>query len=277
MPTQDEFFHIPQAQKYCAGQFHEWDNKITTPFGLYGLAYLFSRVQALFRPYADPEILCSPDSLRLLNLGGYLLLLPNVVYRIYQTLHPRAEAWRTAEITLIVCAFPLLFFFSTLFYTDIWSTIFVLYAYYFTIRGSNWVAAIFSGASLLFRQTNVLWTAFFTVESAVRYIDGKAEENPTVQDRTRRGEAWKMVLKNSQEHGFLYNPEIGKISLQGKSFSAYCARVLLTDDSVPKAIRFTYSHHSPQPCWSRFQHSSLHFSHALLCELCHLQWQYCLW
>lgn len=32
---QDEVFHVPQAQKYCEGRFNEWDDKITTPPGLY--------------------------------------------------------------------------------------------------------------------------------------------------------------------------------------------------------------------------------------------------
>jgi hypothetical protein len=32
-PTQDEFFHVPQAQKYCEGDY-TWDPKITTPPGL---------------------------------------------------------------------------------------------------------------------------------------------------------------------------------------------------------------------------------------------------
>ena len=31
----DEIFHIPQAQRYCAGNFTQWDNKITTLPGLY--------------------------------------------------------------------------------------------------------------------------------------------------------------------------------------------------------------------------------------------------
>lgn len=35
--SQDEVFHIPQAQKYCQGKFKEWDDKITTPPGLYVL------------------------------------------------------------------------------------------------------------------------------------------------------------------------------------------------------------------------------------------------
>jgi hypothetical protein len=31
---EDEYFHIPQAQKYCKGDY-SWDPKITTPPGLY--------------------------------------------------------------------------------------------------------------------------------------------------------------------------------------------------------------------------------------------------
>ncbi len=33
--AQDEFFHVPQAAKYCKGDY-SWDPKITTPPGLYG-------------------------------------------------------------------------------------------------------------------------------------------------------------------------------------------------------------------------------------------------
>jgi len=34
-PYIDEIFHVPQAQAYCRGDFSYWDNKITTPPGLY--------------------------------------------------------------------------------------------------------------------------------------------------------------------------------------------------------------------------------------------------
>lgn len=33
-PYLDEIFHIPQAQKYCDGNWSAWDDKITTPPGL---------------------------------------------------------------------------------------------------------------------------------------------------------------------------------------------------------------------------------------------------
>jgi len=36
-PYMDEIFHVPQTQKYCAGKWMEWDEKITTLPGLYVL------------------------------------------------------------------------------------------------------------------------------------------------------------------------------------------------------------------------------------------------
>jgi hypothetical protein len=31
----DETFHVAQCQAYCHGRFNEWNDKITTPPGLY--------------------------------------------------------------------------------------------------------------------------------------------------------------------------------------------------------------------------------------------------
>jgi len=40
----DEIFHIPQAQKFCHGNFVEWDSKITTFPGLYLLSFLINHI-----------------------------------------------------------------------------------------------------------------------------------------------------------------------------------------------------------------------------------------
>lgn len=42
--VQDEIFHVPQTQRYCAGRWREWDDKITTFPGLYLLGVAFGRV-----------------------------------------------------------------------------------------------------------------------------------------------------------------------------------------------------------------------------------------
>ncbi|CAG8711824.1 6791_t:CDS:2, partial [Dentiscutata heterogama] len=41
-PYMDEIFHIPQAQRYCEGNYHEWDPKLTTPPGLAFNAFVLS-------------------------------------------------------------------------------------------------------------------------------------------------------------------------------------------------------------------------------------------
>lgn len=73
---------------------------------------------------------------------GVELVLPVVGYKLHRVLHPRAGAWKSAEIAVVLATFPLLFFFSGLFYTDVWSTVFVLLGYLNTVKGRIWIAAV---------------------------------------------------------------------------------------------------------------------------------------
>ena len=63
----DEPFHVNQTQKYCAGQLHEWDPKITTFPGLYVFAALPSWVGTAVR-LSDAPAWCTLSYLRALNL-----------------------------------------------------------------------------------------------------------------------------------------------------------------------------------------------------------------
>ena len=49
----DEIFHIPAAQRYCAGNFSYWDPKITTPPGL----YLYSTLVIKLAQFASSKVL----------------------------------------------------------------------------------------------------------------------------------------------------------------------------------------------------------------------------
>ena len=42
-PYMDEVFHVGQTQTYLAGNWTEWDPKITTPPGLYGVGVVAGR------------------------------------------------------------------------------------------------------------------------------------------------------------------------------------------------------------------------------------------
>lgn len=76
-----------------------------------------------------------------------------------------------AHTAVNIALFPLLFFFAGLYYTDVYSTIFVLASYMFWLQGRTWYSAAMSCGGLWFRQTNVLWTAFLMVLEGVRALE----------------------------------------------------------------------------------------------------------
>ncbi|KAK0629589.1 DIE2/ALG10 family-domain-containing protein [Bombardia bombarda] len=171
-PYLDEFFHIPQAQVYCDGRYLEWDDKITTPPGLYLLSVAYHK---LFR-IAE----CTAHSLRSYNLLATLLT------SLFAAICRNQIEARTAErdgnlaaqafslysyhTALNIALFPVLFFFSALYYTDVASTLLVLVAYANHLRrvapeapgllNSIWTVALGIGA-LFMRQTNVFWVVVY--------------------------------------------------------------------------------------------------------------------
>ena len=63
---------------------------------------------------------------------------------------------------LNVCLFPPLFFFYALYYTDVASTLSVLYVYGFYLNGRRGCLVVAGLVSLWFRQTNIFWISIFT-------------------------------------------------------------------------------------------------------------------
>lgn len=168
-PYLDEVFHVPQTQRYCRAcnsgyrgalsvfdlggllRRVKWNDKITTPPGLYLLGNIYAKY---FGKYAFPgSAACGTVSLRALNFLGTQVVLQLTV----------DEAANPVGVT----AFPLLFFFGLLFYTDVWATIFVLAAVRVGGQGRSSVAVAASAAlawiSLTFRQTNIVWAAYAAV------------------------------------------------------------------------------------------------------------------
>ncbi|CCC09152.1 unnamed protein product [Sordaria macrospora k-hell] len=172
-PYLDEVFHIPQAQTYCEGRYQEWDDKITTPPGLYLLSVGWHKLMRLAE--------CTPSSLRSNNLSATLL-----TALLALSCRRRIEAHTTIgkekndvsfyayHTAINIALFPVIFFFSGLYYTDVASTLVVLVAYR---NHLNRVAShsesekpgVFNGlwtvvlavAALFMRQTNVFWVVVY--------------------------------------------------------------------------------------------------------------------
>ncbi|KAL7267309.1 glucosyltransferase [Rhizina undulata] len=159
-PYMDEIFHVPQAQAYCRNDFKTWDPKLTTPAGLYLLSYPLSLISS-----------CSPAALRAVNALGICAVLPTVCYYLLLELHSGIDRKLAAQTAVNVAFFPLLFFFAGLYYTDVYSTIFVLSGYLALRKRWIWSSAALCWVSLWFRQTNVLWTVFMMGVHAVETLE----------------------------------------------------------------------------------------------------------
>ena len=172
-PYLDEHYHVGQARAYCEGRFGDWDPKITTPPGLYLLSACLSKV---YRRLLGNDR-CDLLFFRSLNLLGSVLVLPLQVWDLRKITFftgAQEEASSPEDFyhpLLNISLFPLFFFFSALYYTDIWSVCFVLAAYRYQRRSSrqtgpprpwNALSVIVTGLlALLMRQTNIFWLSVF--------------------------------------------------------------------------------------------------------------------
>ena len=104
---QDEWFHIPQTQQYCRGNYQHWDPKITTFPGLYLLAAPYAKAVALLQSALSPKGAaqepCSTGILRSFNV-----LMAAAFFAVMQQLYRRLHLRTSSESpTLVVSSFSL--------------------------------------------------------------------------------------------------------------------------------------------------------------------------
>jgi alpha-1,2-glucosyltransferase len=165
-PYLDEVFHIPQAQAYWAGNWTQWDPKLTTPPGLYIFSNAFNSIS---KTISQKESVQTTEDLR--NVSAVLLWLLFVSLRVFRSLRRREEQGGILYRELNVMLFPLFFFFSALYYTDLLSALTVMVSYIFWGLGQSTVTSsivlcrimhFLSGLmALATRQTNIFWVAIF--------------------------------------------------------------------------------------------------------------------
>ncbi|OAD74167.1 glycosyltransferase family 59 protein [Phycomyces blakesleeanus NRRL 1555(-)] len=179
-PYMDEIFHVPQAQRYCMGDYASWDPKLTTPPGLYIISRGFSILSTAVGVDG-----CTPSALRMTNIFFSLGLL-FVIDSLIGCLHPTSPAIRS-RYALALVWFPVLFFFNGLYYTDTGSTFFVLLSYLLVNKRHYWAAGTAGIVSVTFRQTNIIWVLFFMVLVIIQTLEDaskKSKETTAVYNPT---------------------------------------------------------------------------------------------
>lgn len=169
----DEVFHVPQTLRYCAGNFTQWDPKITTLPGLY----------LITAAILSPLNLCNTFYMRCVNLIGTLFnlyLVYNIIKQI--SISHWNERWTDRTKLAVACnvmLFPPLFFWHFLYYTDVLSVNAILLMLLLHLRKRFNLAALTGISSVLIRQTNIVWVAFISVERAFDLLDRKISKSIT--------------------------------------------------------------------------------------------------
>ncbi|MCJ1389980.1 glucosyltransferase [Xylographa bjoerkii] len=215
-PYLDEVFHVRQALAYWVNDWGIWDPKITTPAGLYIASYVWLWLLKLVR--VSSSLVMQLRSLNLLQ--GTIALYLTSRQLLYDV--PRAEASsiddasRTSSsrshsrlglehAALNICLFPPLFFFYSLFYTDVTSTVLVLLAYMDFHLKKTRNQYFLSIAALFLRQTNIFWIAIYL--GGLEVLRNLPKGRSGVEFPCRS--SFVDVMTGTWQHACLYDPLVG--------------------------------------------------------------------
>ncbi|GAA5866044.1 hypothetical protein JCM1840_003388 [Sporobolomyces johnsonii] len=199
-PYMDEIFHVPQAQAYCRGDWGYWDPAITTPPGLYLVPAVLSHLRPLLPSMLDFDV-CSLPALRAFNLL-ILLSLPRLYTSLILAIRrqplspsftskPRSSNGSTSPQAgkafqgqadwegLVLALMPAVGWWAWLFYTDLASIVTVLLSFRLALGRKYVLSSLLGAASLLCRQTNIVWLAFVAGVAAVQELRFAAEKTGT--------------------------------------------------------------------------------------------------
>ncbi|KAH0851644.1 LOW QUALITY PROTEIN: hypothetical protein HID58_094589, partial [Brassica napus] len=206
-PYMDEIFHVPQAQQYCNGNFRSWDPMITTPPGLYYLslahvASLFPGMLLMRTTSQSFSEACSTSVLRSTN-AVFAVLCGVLVYEIIRFLGPSLSDRKATLMALVMSLYPLHWFFTFLYYTDVASLTTFLAMYLACLRRRYILSAVFGTLAILIRQTNVVWMLFvacsgvldFTLDSP-RKMDKQKVNKDLHQSIDRKEATLRSNLRN---------------------------------------------------------------------------------
>jgi len=200
---------------------------------------LINNQRYLISKLHKPLLGCEIGSLRLVNAQALCVILV-LSYGILRTLRTRDNPSKSSpgdrekakpnhatqdstymvdvHSALNVTLFPPLFFFSALYYTDVWSTLAVLLAFYAYLADSEstrtvtrYLSAVSFGVfALLFRQTNIFWVAVFPAGLAV--ADALKKDAPsTMSDKADP----MLAIQTAWKDGTVHDCSVQDAGLQG--------------------------------------------------------------
>ncbi|XP_031849311.1 alpha-1,2-glucosyltransferase Alg10 [Nomia melanderi] len=220
----DEVFHVPQTLQYCAGNFTQWDSKITTLPGLYLLATLI----------LSPLNICTIFYMRCINLLGTFAnfyLAYNIIKHIAIIRETkRWDNWKNLMVASNVMLFPPLFFWHFLYYTDVVSVNAVLLMLLLHLRKKFIMAAVIGLSSIIIRQTNIVWVAFVALELFLNLLDPKEHDKSMLSQECNSFVhlrlLWKKVMEEASRGWAAFSKFISEIIIRLLPYATVCVTFL---------------------------------------------------
>ncbi|CAM0903928.1 unnamed protein product [Alopecurus aequalis] len=113
-----------------------------------------------------------------------------LIHDLLLCIKPGLDKTKATAYAILLALYPVHWFFTFLYYTDVASLAAVLAMYLFCLKKRFWVSAMFGAISILFRQTNVIWMVFVAANGAISYIqdlclsDNFSHENSGLTDQS---------------------------------------------------------------------------------------------
>ncbi|XP_028174642.1 putative Dol-P-Glc:Glc(2)Man(9)GlcNAc(2)-PP-Dol alpha-1,2-glucosyltransferase [Ostrinia furnacalis] len=149
----DELFHIPQGKVFCAGNYSHYDPKITTPPGLYVITT--THLGNMF-------FSCNIYNLRFANLMGSCFNFLIIMFLLILIYGRGLDIYLLMAQVFTLSTLPPLYFFSFVYYTDVWSlTFLLLYSAVSSLNNRHMFIISFGITAIAMRQTNIAWVIMF--------------------------------------------------------------------------------------------------------------------
>lgn len=173
---------------------------------------------------------CDLTGLRAVNALGLIAIVVVVLSTYRERASPAFDRGQGLfkHSALNIALFPPLFFFSALYYTDVWSTAFVLLFHVVFLRARRQGAVSWTGhlgilmvglCSLTFRQTNIFWVSIFPAAMVlVQQLDrGHTAPRSSMLRRVEGfGDSIYSVAKTSYRMEVLFDVPVRDASINGE-------------------------------------------------------------
>ena len=163
----DEIFHLNQTISYYDNKFKSWNNKLTTFPGTFFIVSMFFKLLNLFNIEINEN-----NAINIARLFIVIISIFSFILLSFFKKKNNIEQDLKYKLQLIICLFPINFFYNFLYYTDALSIFSLILFFYFNLYANkNYILRFLSGLLCIsIRQNNIIWVNFFSLKDVLNLI-----------------------------------------------------------------------------------------------------------